>query len=449
MSSRATGEWFGQPRGLTILFLTEMWEQFSYYGMRTLLVYYMTLQLMLGQAKSSVIYGIYTAGFYFTPIIGGIICDRWLGKRRSVLLGGAIMAVGHFMMASEALFYPALVTIAMGNGLFLPSLPAQVGGLYRADDPRRPTAYNVYYVGINLGAFLAPLACGTVGELYGWHWGFTLAGIGMIFGLIVYAMGVRHLAPEENIGVRAASTAVSAGAGVRSSVIRRFMLFAGIAATVVVFRGAYEQLGNTVALWADKGVDRALTANWSVPMTWFQSLNPLFVFAFTPLLLAHWQRRARRTGRAASSVARMSLGAALVGLSYFGLALVAVGAEAAGTAASLWWLVAFFVVITMGELYILPIGLGLFARLAPQGYAATAVATWFFAAFFGNLFAGLLGSLWSDLAPSTYFMLMGAVAGVASLLLLAFLRATGQAESDERHEVAQSANEGRLESQAA
>ena len=189
-------DWFGQPRGLTILFLTEMWEMFSYYGMRALLVYYMVKQLAITQQRASLVYGMYTAFVYFTPIVGGIVCDRWLGRRNSVLLGGSIMAIGHFMMAFEPLFFVALATIGIGNGLFLPSLPSQINGLYRPDDPRRSTAYNYYYLGVNVGAFLAPLGCGTVGELYGWHWGFTLAGIGMIGGLLIYIFGSRYLPPE-------------------------------------------------------------------------------------------------------------------------------------------------------------------------------------------------------------------------------------------------------------
>ena len=159
--------WFGQPRGLTILFLTNMWEQFSYFGMRALLVYYMTKELLLGQQTSSFIYGAYTAFAYFTPILGGAIADRWLGKRRAVTIGASIMAAGHFMMAFEPFFYVALATIALGNGFFLPSLPSQINDLYQAGDPRRGWAYNVYYVGINIGGFLAPLICGTLGEVYG------------------------------------------------------------------------------------------------------------------------------------------------------------------------------------------------------------------------------------------------------------------------------------------
>ncbi len=161
--------------------------------MRALLVYYMTKQLMFGQEKSSLIYGTYTAMAYFTPILGGIVADRWLGKRRAVIIGGTIMAAGHFMMTFEPLLYLALATIALGNGLFLPSLPSQINDLYRADDPRRGWAYNVYYVGINIGGFLAPLVCGTLGEFYGWHWGFGAAGIGMLAGLAIYIYGGRYL----------------------------------------------------------------------------------------------------------------------------------------------------------------------------------------------------------------------------------------------------------------
>jgi dipeptide/tripeptide permease len=170
-----TPAWFGQPRGLTVLFLTNMWEQFSYFGMRALLVYYMTKQLLIAQGTSSLIYGTYTACAYFTPIIGGVIADRLLGKRRAIIIGASVMAAGHFMMGSS-LLYVALATIALGNGLFLPTLPSQINDLYAEGDPRRGWAYNVYYLGINIGGFLAPLLCGTLGELFGWHVGFAVAG---------------------------------------------------------------------------------------------------------------------------------------------------------------------------------------------------------------------------------------------------------------------------------
>src|SRR6202044_2453880 len=370
--------WFGQPRGLTILFLTEMWEIFSYYGMRALLVYYMTKQLLLGQERASVIYGTYTAMAYFTPIFGGVIADRWLGKRRAVIIGGSIMAAGHFMMTFEPWFYAALATIALGNGLFLPSLPSQIDSLYRAEDPRRGRAYNVYYVGINIGGFLAPLVCGTLGEFYGWHWGFGAAGVGMLLGLLVYIAGGKYLPDPRRVAPKAAAAA--SARSYRST----FVLLFAIGLAVTVFRGAYEQVGNTVALWADVGINRA-TSTITIPMTWFQSLNPLLVFLMTPILLARWRRQAD-AGRRQSSMRKMAIGALIVAAAYLLLAAVAFAAEPGR--ASWLWLVMFFALFTLGELYILPTGLGLFARLAPAGYGATTVAAWFLAIFSGSFAAG-------------------------------------------------------------
>ncbi len=399
--------WFGQPRGLTVLFLTNMWEQFSYYGMRALLIYYMTKELLLGQQWSSFVYGTYTACAYFTPIVGGVIADRLLGRRRAVLIGGSIMALGHFMMASESLFYVALATIALGNGLFLPSLPSQIDSLYAAEDPRRGWAYNVYYVGVNVGGVLAPLICGTLGETYGWHWGFGAAGLGMVAGLIIYVTGTRYLPPEEP---RKPTSSTSDPSAMNRQTL--FALFL-VAAAVTVFRGAYEQVGNTVALWTDAGVDRRV-AGWTIPMTWFQSLNALFVVLFTPPLLAFWSRRAAR-GVALSSVRRMARGAGIVALSYGLLSALCWGVS--GSAVGWLWLVMFFAVLTLGELFILPTGLGLFARLAPPSFRATTVAAWFLAIFTGSLAAGLIGTLWSRLAPESYFLLLAGIAATSAVLL--------------------------------
>ncbi|HWA92191.1 MAG TPA: peptide MFS transporter [Rhizomicrobium sp.] len=404
-------DWFGHPRGLTILFLTEMWSQFSFFGMRALLVYYMTKQLMIAQAHSSYIYGLYASFAYFTPLIGGAISDRWLGRRRAVIIGGSVMALGHFMMAFEALFYPALATIVIGNGFFLPSLASQINQLYAPDDPRRATAYNVYYVGINLGAFLAPFVCGTVGELYGWHWGFALAGIGMMIGMATYLSGGRYL-PRSNDDARPAQTQAQA-AGAQS---QTYLLMLAVIAIVVIFRASYEQSGNTVALWADSGVDRHVAGAWQIPMTWFQSLNPLIIFLLTPAIVAWWQRQAKR-GREQSTVAKMATGGFIVGVSY--LLLAAVAAWAGGARASWLWLVLYFLVYTVGELFILPVGLSLFGRLAPRAFAATAIAAWFMAAFFGNLLAGAVGGLWSTLSPATFFIVAGGIGLASGALLLA------------------------------
>lgn len=401
--------WFGQPRGLTILFLTNMWEFFSYYGMRTLLVYYMTKELLFAQEKSSFIYGTYTAMAYFTPILGGAIADRWLGKRRAVIIGGSVMALGHFMMAFEPLFYAALATIALGNGLFLPSLPSQINDLYRADDPRRGRAYNVYYVGINVGGFMAPLICGTLGEVYGWHYGFGAAGIGMFVGLLIYIAGRRYL-PAETPKRTLSTPALVEGSRGHGKV---WLLLLGVGIAATIFRGAYEQVGNTIPLWTDTGVDRVL-GGFVIPMTWFQSLNPLLVIAMTPLLLLHWRRRAD-AGRDTPPARRMTIGALIVAAAY--LLLSAVASESGAERASWLWLVLFFVILTLGELYILPTGLGLFARLAPPRLGATTVAAWFLAIFSGSLLAGVVGALWSRVSHPGFFLLLAGLATTAALLL--------------------------------
>jgi len=400
--------WFGQPRGLTILFLTNMWEQFSYYGMRALLVYYMTKQLLMSQGQSSFVYGAYTACAYFTPIVGGVIADRLLGKRRAVIIGASIMALGHFMMAFEQLFYVALGTIALGNGLFLPSLPSQINDLYKAGDPRRGWAYNVYYVGINIGGFLAPLICGTLGEFYGWHYGFGAAGLGMLAGLVIYVAGRKYLPPEAP-RVPTADLPPMRWADHH----RTFMVLLAIALSVTVFRGAYEQVGNTVALWADAGIDRA-AGGFTIPMTWFQSLNPLLVMLMTPMLLAYWRRRADE-GRDTAPARRMAMGAMIVAGAYLLLACVEWSSDAPRVS---WiWLAVFFAIFTMGELFILPTGLGLFARLAPPRLGATTVAAWYLAIFTGSLSAGLVGTFWSRMDHGSFFAMLAGIATLAAILL--------------------------------
>jgi len=408
--------WFGQPRGLTILFLTNMWEQFSYYGMRALLVYYMTKQLLFEQGYASLVYGTYTACAYFTPILGGVIADRVLGKRRAIVLGGSIMAAGHFMMAFEPLFYLALATIAIGNGLFLPSLPSQIDDLYEPGDPRVGWAYNVYYVGVNIGGFLAPLVCGTLGEVYGWHYGFGAAGVGMVVGLAFYLWGQRYL-PDQ-----ARAPAVQRQAPPGRFGRETAMLLLAIGLSVTVFRSAYEQVGNTVALWADTGVDRR-AGTYAIPMTWFQSLNPLLVMAMTPPLLAMWRRRAEG-GRRERPARKMATGAGIAGGAYLLLAAL----SGVGGQAHWLWLVLFFCILTLGELYILPTGLGLFARLAPQGFGATTVAAWYLATFSGSLAAGVVGTLWSRTSHATYFLILTGLAGAAAAMLRALDRLESRVE---------------------
>jgi POT family proton-dependent oligopeptide transporter len=392
-----------------------MWADFSYYGMRALLVYYMTTRLGFGIAAASAIYGLYTASAHLTPLAGGLLADRWLGRRASVAAGATIMATGHFMMAFPALFFPALATIAIGFGLFLPSLPGQVGSLYAAGDPRLDRAYSVYYVGINLGSFLAPLVCGTLGETYGWHVGFGAAGVGMLVGLVIYILGLRWLPAEPDRRNRWTG---------RADVLRRLRPLMRslllVALAVILFRIAYEQIGNSIALWTKAGVDREIRVfgNFVVPMTWFQSLNPLFIFMLTPLILRWWTRQST-LGREATPTRKMALGAFLLAIAFM---LIAVANAMAGTSGGrTGWgvLVLFMLVLTAGELFFMPIGISLVTRLAPPEHRATMLGGWFLLAFIANLCAGFLGTYFGTWPPAVFFAVCAGIAAAAAALLRA------------------------------
>ena len=379
-ATRGESDLFGHPRGLTFLFATEMWERFSYYGMRALLVLYMVKYLLLpghaenviglgalrhllesmfgplgAQPFSSHIYGLYTGLVYLTPIFGGILADRVLGQHRTILLGAALMAIGHFMMAFEPLFLFALTVLILGNGAFKPNMSAQVGGLYAPGDRRRDRAYSIFYVGINIGAFLAPLVCGTLGEEFGWHYGFTAAGVGMTIALAIYLYALPGLPPDE---LHKAAELGSEKKPLDRSEWHGILALLALFLPTTLFWATYEQQGNTIALWADDYTDRAVDlVIWrgEIPVTWFQAFNPFMIFAFTPFIVALWAWQAKRRVEP-SSVTKMSLGC-------FGVALanlIMVGAawqSGGGPDASWLWLLGYFVVITIGELYLSPIGL--------------------------------------------------------------------------------------------
>jgi proton-dependent oligopeptide transporter, POT family len=435
---------FGHPRGLTFLFATEMWERFSYYGMRALLVLYMTKYLLLpghadnvlglaalkhalesligplgSQPLSSHIYGLYTGLVYLTPLFGGILADRLLGQHRTILLGAALMAAGHFMMAFEPLFLIALTLLILGNGAFKPNISAQVGGLYAPGDRRRDRAYSIFYVGINVGALLAPLICGTLGEEFGWHYGFTAAGIGMTIALLVYAFALPVLPADELH--RAKLVAVEKKALDRKEWLRIFALIALFVPTAF-FWAAYEQQGNTIVLWADDHTDRyvdLLFWRGDIPITWFQAFNPLLIIVFTPFVVGLWARQANR-GTEPSTVIKMSLGC--FGVALANLIMVGAAWSAAGDEASWLWLLGYFIVITIGELYISPIGLSLVSKLAPAHMVSMLMGLWLATSFAGNFIAGWLGSFWSGMDKVMFFLMIAGIATVAGAVILAFDR---------------------------
>jgi POT family proton-dependent oligopeptide transporter len=436
----------GHPRGLAFLFGTEMWERFSYYGMRALLVYYMVQYLLLpGQAEtviglatvrsifesvygplgvqplSSHIYGFYTAFVYATPIIGGLIADRWLGQHATILIGALLMAIGHFMMAFEPLFLLALIMLIAGNGCFKPNMSAQVGGLYAPGDHRRDRAYSIFYVGINLGAAFSPLVSGTLGKEVGWHYGFGAAGIGMTIALAIYiyALTSRSLPPDE---LHKARVVVHEKRPLEWSEWRAIIALIALFLPVTLFWATYEQQGNTIALWADDHTDRSINLLFwrgEIPATWFQSFNPFMILAFTPLVVALWTWQAER-GKEPSTVVKMSIGCFLCALSY----VIMAGAawDAGGDDASWLWLFVYFVVITIGELYLSPIALSLVSKVAPVRMVSLLMGVWLATSFIGNFLAGYLGSFWSSMDKVNFFLMIAAIAAVAGVVIFAFNR---------------------------
>jgi proton-dependent oligopeptide transporter, POT family len=452
-TTHAANDLFGHPRGLTFLFATEMWERFSYYGMRALLVLYMVKLLLLPghadnviglgalrylfesmsgplgvQPFSSHIYGLYTGLVYLTPVFGGMLADRVLGQHRTILLGAAMMAIGHFMMAFEPLFLIALTMLILGNGAFKPNMSAQVGGLYAPGDPRRDRAYSIFYVGINLGAFLAPLVCGTLGEELGWHYGFTAAGVGMTIALAIYLYAMPTLPPDE---LHKAMAAGIENKPLDRNERRGILALIALFVPTTLFWATYEQQGNTIVLWADDHTDRTINLilwHGEIPITWFQAFNPFLIFVFTPFVIALWAWQAKR-GREPSTVTKMSIGC--FGVTLANLIMVAAAWQAAGDEASWLWLLAYFVVITIGELYLSPIGLSLVSKVAPARMVSMLMGLWLATSFTGNLIAGWLGSFWSSMDKTTFFLMIAGIALIASAVILAFDRPLKNVISDQ------------------
>ena len=428
-SASAPREFFGHPPALSYLFATEMWERFSYYGMRALLTLYMIKYLLLPaqaggvaglagfksmleavfgplalQPLASQIYGFYTGLVYLTPIFGGLLADRLLGQRRTVILGASLMAAGHFLMAFERWFLLALLVLILGNGCFKPNISTQVGSLYAPGDHRRDRAFSIFYVGINLGAFLAPLVCGTLGETYGWHYGFAAAGIGMTLGLTIYLAATPTL-PRDAFVRRDTSRKMDRD-GWRA-IGALLVLFIPVS----LFWATYEQQGNTIALWADGFTDRHVFGA-EIPVTWFQAFNPLMIFAFTPFIVALWRRQGKREP---STVVKLAIGLLLNAASWL---LMAAAAQLTGGGQASWlWLFAFFVVITVGELYLSPTSLSLVTKVAPAGVLSMMMGVWLSTSFVGGFLAGYLGTFWSAMSKPGFFLMLAVISAAAGLFV--------------------------------
>jgi POT family proton-dependent oligopeptide transporter len=411
---------------LSTLFFTEMWERFSYYGMRALLILYMTAPVGVGglafeTPRAASIYGWYTFGVYAAAIPGGWVADRLLGQYRSVLLGGIIIAMGHFSLAFAPLpsFFTGLTLIVIGTGLLKPNISTMVGSLYETDDARRDAGFSIFYMGINLGAFIAPLVVGTLGQRVDWHVGFAAAGVGMTLGLVQYVLGRHRLRPAlERLAPRARSpgaagpaprTAFTATEWKRMAAVGVFFVFSSL------FWAAFEQAGSSLNLFADR-LTRLSVFGVAFPSTWFQSLNSLFLITLAPVFALLWVRLREREP---STVAKFTYGLLGVGL---GFLLLVPGARIAqgGTLVSPAWLVGVYLLHTIGELCLSPVGLSVVTKLAPQRVVGLMMGVWFLSIACGNKIGGWVAGFF-DALPLP--LLFGAVAAttIGSAVVLALL----------------------------
>lgn len=406
------------PKGLYLLFGVEMWERFSYYGMRALLMLYMLKALQFSTQEAGSVYGWYTGLVYLTPLLGGYLADRYLGQRACILIGGILMALGHFAMAFESLpfFYSALGLLILGNGFFKPNISTVVGQLYEKNDPRRDGAFTIFYMGINLGAFFSPLVCSTLGEKVGWHYGFAAAGVGMVAGLLMYMWGQKKylgncgLAMSKSQRDQANSAPLSKVEKQRIAVIFILTLFS------VFFWAAFEQAGSSLTIFADRSTDRVIPwLNWEMPAGYFQSLNPLFIFILAPLFSNMWVGLA---GRNLNPSAPVKFAIALVLLAVgFVFMIPAAKLFLASGPVSLFWLVGVYFLHTLGELCLSPVGLSVVSRLAPLQFGSLLMGVWLMGSFAANFVGGIFAGEYDSMDPVTFFMIPTATAAGSAVVL--------------------------------
>lgn len=437
------------PPGLYLLFFTEMWERFSYYGMRGLLMLYLTKAVIEGglgfaDGDAGMIYGIYTGLVYLTPIFGGWLADNFLGQRLSITIGGITMALGQFCLAGSSsdsitLFYLGLFLLIIGNGFFKPNISTVVGQLYPPGDNRKDAAFTIFYMGINLGAFLAPLVCGYLAEdyfavkdattgaitSYGFKYGFLAAGIGMILGQVMFnGLAQKYLGDVGKVAgakLKKAEDAVEAPLTKeekdRLTVIIIMMLFN------IFFWAGFEQAGSSINLYTDRFINRHIDfLDWTIPTSWFQSVNPLFIVLLGSVFTVMWTRLAQ-AGKEPNTIVKMALGMILLGVGFFlmiGAALERGGDSADATIkANLLWLVGTYLIHTMGELCLSPIGLSMVTKLAPLRLGSLMMGVWFLSSFIANFLSGFVVQYVDKMGAMTIFAtIAGIVIGLGLIVLL-------------------------------
>ncbi len=421
---------WGHPKGLYVLFFTELWERFSYYGMRAILILYLTAKTTeinpgLGWDKVSALelYGWYTMMVYVMSVPGGLLADRLLGQKKTVMLGGVLLCFGHFILAFDALwaFFTGISLIVLGVGALKPNISTMVGGLYKPGDGRRDTAFTIFYVGINIGAFSAPLLVGYLGEVINWHYGFGLAGIGMFIGQIVYIWGQKYLKEvgnfipakrEENTGKKVPMT--------KEEKDRLVVLFLSFI-VVIVFWGAYEQAGGLMNLYAKEKINRMI-GSFEVPASFLQALHAFYVILIGGPIAYFWVQW-RKWGRESSSLFKMGVGTIITGLGFLFLAGAAMETmSSADGKAALWWMFASYLLHVIGELSISPVALSFITKMAPAKYVSFMMGAYFFVSGIGNKVAGLVGEAAQNAGELTIFMSVFIFCTVFGLVLVLFVK---------------------------
>ncbi len=389
---------FGHPKGLVILFFTELWERFSYYGMRAILVLYIYSSIEDGglgwtRGEALELYGWYTMLVYVMSIPGGIVADRLLGQKKTVMLGGLLLCLGHGILAIEAIwaFYTGLGLIVLGVGGLKPNISTMVGGLYEKGDPRRDKGFTLFYIGINIGAFASSIIVGYVGETIGWHYGFGLAGIGMALGQVVYIYGQKYLKTVGNYIPPKKVEGTNKNVPLTREEVDRMMVLLVSFLIIIVFWGAFEQAGGLMNIYAKEKVNRDFFGLFEIPASVFQSVNAFFIMTFGTAVAGYWVWH-KRKGFEASSIFKMAVGTMIMGIGFVMMAGASVeaGSEEFGKAAMYWLILAYFL-HTIGELCASPVALSFITKLAPARYAAIMMGIYFASTGLGNKVAGLIG----------------------------------------------------------
>ncbi|MFM5913319.1 MAG: peptide MFS transporter [Chakrabartia godavariana] len=426
----------GHPVGLGYLAFTEAWERFSYYGMQTLLVLYMTKYLLLpehadnvalfgpfsalfggltGQALASAIFGTYAASVYLTPILGGLLADRVLGKRRTVLLGAITMAAGHFLMAFDLTFLFALLCLVVGSGLFKGNIASQVGALYKPDDLRRADAFQIFYLGINAGVIASPLIVGTLGEVYGWHYGFGAAGVGMLLALVIYLAGQKHL-PKEHFapqGAVAAAAKAKLQRGDWMAVLALIILIPVMAVALL----PNQQIFNAYLIWGDQQFDLVWMGH-KLPTTWLVTLDAIVSVSFLAGVSLFYRWYGKRW-REPDEITKIIIGAAF-SVSGMLCLFMAASTQGPGEKIGLFWPVLFHVVNSIGFAHMLPVSLALFAKVAPKAINSTVIGLYYLAFFMGNSFVGWIGGFYETMPTTSFWLLHAALAAGSGLSFVLF-----------------------------